>query len=167
MTEASAREVLANAYERAGYRDEALAFRAGDWTCHDHPAFTAMEQYRAAGVAEAVERAAEIASQWARFQYDEACEVMAHAIADDIRASAQEAGGVIARDQFIGWIADRFQQAHVPPLDRAGALRMATANLEYNEAETMPFGHPDYDWSQDGAVSLADYEIDTCWETAS
>lgn len=37
-----AREVLARAYEAAGYGDEATAFRAGMWTCHDHPALAAM-----------------------------------------------------------------------------------------------------------------------------
>ncbi len=44
MTDAMrrAREMLAAEYEAAGYRDEALAFRAGDWTCHDHPALIAL-----------------------------------------------------------------------------------------------------------------------------
>lgn len=37
-----AREMLAAEYEAAGYRDEAIAFRAGSWTCHDHPALIAL-----------------------------------------------------------------------------------------------------------------------------
>ncbi|BCA57666.1 hypothetical protein [Sphingomonas sp. HMP6] len=37
-----AQECLADAYDKAGYRDEAAAFRAGAWTCYDHPAIAAM-----------------------------------------------------------------------------------------------------------------------------
>lgn len=43
--EAWARETLAEEYDRAGYRDEAAAFRAGRWTCHDHPAIRAMLRF--------------------------------------------------------------------------------------------------------------------------
>lgn len=42
-----ARECLATAYEKSGHRDEAAAFRAGDWTCHDHPALVAMMRFEA------------------------------------------------------------------------------------------------------------------------
>jgi hypothetical protein len=44
--EARARETLADAYEKAGYPDEAAAFRAGKWTCHDHPAYLAILAFR-------------------------------------------------------------------------------------------------------------------------
>ena len=39
---ARAREVLADAYEHFGSPNIAAAFRAGEWTCHDHPAYLAM-----------------------------------------------------------------------------------------------------------------------------
>ena len=76
--EVLAREVLAEAYERAGYRDEAAAFRAGSWTCHDHPALAAMLAFSArenaddrapalvkAAVAEMRERDANVVRAWA------------------------------------------------------------------------------------------------------
>lgn len=53
----NAREALASAYDQAGYSDEAAAFSAGEWTCHDHPALVAMIRFEA----ETVERAAKIA----------------------------------------------------------------------------------------------------------
>jgi hypothetical protein len=56
-----ARECLATAYEQAGYRDEAAAFRAGDWTCHDHPALVAMVRFEAEIRADERERAAKVA----------------------------------------------------------------------------------------------------------
>lgn len=42
QVDALAREMLAIEYERAGSPDIAAAFRAGSWTCHDHPAYRAM-----------------------------------------------------------------------------------------------------------------------------
>lgn len=56
-----ARECLATAYEQAGYRDEAAAFRAGDWTCHDHPALVAIVRFEAEIRADERERAAKVA----------------------------------------------------------------------------------------------------------
>lgn len=56
-----ARECLATAYEQAGYRDEAAAFRAGEWTCHDHPALVAMVRFEAEIRADERERAAKVA----------------------------------------------------------------------------------------------------------
>lgn len=52
-----ARTMLADAYEQAGHPDEAAAFRAGDWTCHDHPALVAMKATRD----DALEQAAKVA----------------------------------------------------------------------------------------------------------
>lgn len=68
------------------------------------------------------------------------------------------------REQFIGWIAAHFQSRHTPPLGREEAMHMATACLECLEADGAYFGHPDYDWSEDGAVIIAQEEIDSCWE---
>ena len=70
-----------------------------------------------------------------------------------------------SREEFVGWIADRFQEKHVPPLARDKALSMAEQCLAYSEADA-PFGHPDYCWDRGGACDLADDEIETCWETA-
>lgn len=50
-----AREVLARAYEAAGYGDEATAFRAGMWTCHDHPALAAILAFADAELERAVD----------------------------------------------------------------------------------------------------------------
>lgn len=71
---------------------------------------------------------------------------------------------VAARDQFIGWIADRFQQRHSTPLPRDQALQEAAACLEGFEDMEKPFGHPDFDWSVDSAQDLADEEIHAGWE---
>lgn len=51
-----AREVLADAYEASGYGDEAAAFRAGMWTCHDHPALAAMLAFADAELGRAARR---------------------------------------------------------------------------------------------------------------
>lgn len=69
------------------------------------------------------------------------------------------------REQFIGWIADRFIEKHATPLERAEAMKMAAACLEFTEEEA-PFGHSDYSWCEDDAHALADEEIATCWESA-
>lgn len=53
--------MLADAYEQAGYVDEAAAFRAGDWTCHDHPALVAMIIFGQAERDDALEQAAKVA----------------------------------------------------------------------------------------------------------
>ena len=67
-----ARECLATAYEQAGYRDEAAAFRAGDWTCHDHPALVAMMRFEAEIRAGERERAAKVADAFAGYIGDQA-----------------------------------------------------------------------------------------------
>jgi hypothetical protein len=67
------------------------------------------------------------------------------------------------RDTFIGWIADHFQARHSPPLGREEAVAMGKTCLEYSE-EDAPFGHPDYAWDKDGAVQIAQDEIDSTWE---
>lgn len=67
-------ECLATAYEQAGYRDEAAAFRAGDWTCHDHPALVAMVRFEAEIRADATEvereRAVKVADQRVQLLHD-------------------------------------------------------------------------------------------------
>lgn len=68
--------------------------------------------------------------------------------------------------RFIGWIADRFQQRHVPPLSRDAALAMAVLCLDASEDQD-PFGHPDFAWDEDGAHAVADDEIESGWESAS
>lgn len=72
-----ARECLATAYEQSGHRDEAAAFRAGDWTCHDHPALVAMVRFEAEIRADEQSKAGE---QIARLQ-------------EEIRILKIEAGG--------------------------------------------------------------------------
>jgi hypothetical protein len=67
--------------------------------------------------------------------------------------------------RFIGWIADRFQERHTPPLPRDDALAMAVHTLEWVEEDT-PFGDPRFDWGQEGARAVADEEI-SYWETPS
>lgn len=71
------------------------------------------------------------------------------------------------RKQFVGWIADRFQQRHVTPLPREDALGMASACLEgFEEMEGMKFGDPAYSWGEDDAHAYADEEIHAGWESA-
>lgn len=70
----------------------------------------------------------------------------------------------VRRAQFIGWIADRFQRRHAPPLQRDEALQMAADTLEAFEDMEAPFGHPDYNWDEDGARDVADEEIAAGWE---
>lgn len=78
--EQEARELLAREYERAGYSDEAAAFRAGKWTCHDHPAYLAIIAAQDA----MIDRAAEVArqaetvgmSEWCA-GWDDACDNIA------------------------------------------------------------------------------------------
>lgn len=72
----------------------------------------------------------------------------------------------IAREQFIGWIADRFIAKHATPLDRSVAISMARGTLECVESNDAPFGHPDYGWAEEDARALADDEIESCWESA-
>lgn len=73
-----------------------------------------------------------------------------------------------AREQFIGWMADRFQERHATPLDRMAAEADAKSCLEsFEEMESVEFGHPDYDWGPDGASDLADEEIHAGWENVS
>lgn len=81
--------------------------------------------------------------------------------------SALSAGtGVAPRaGQFIGWIADRFIEKHATPLDRDRAIAMAVACLDFTE-DSAPFGHVDFAWTRDGAIEIADAEID-CWESAA
>lgn len=70
-----------------------------------------------------------------------------------------------ARAQFVGWIADRFQERHSTPLPRGVAERLADACLEsFEDIEAVKFGHPDHDWTADGAHALADEEIHAGWE---
>lgn len=72
------------------------------------------------------------------------------------------------REQFIGWIADRFQERHATPLDRATAESDAKSCLEgFEDMDQIEFGHPDYDWGSDGAHALADEEIHAGWESVS
>lgn len=71
------------------------------------------------------------------------------------------------RSQFVGWIADRFQERHYTPLPREEATTMAEACLEGFEEMEAPFGHSDFDWSEDCAHDLADEEIHAGWESAS
>lgn len=67
------------------------------------------------------------------------------------------------RVEFVGWIADHFQERHTPPLDREKALAMADETMAYQE-EDAPFGHPDYSWDRGGAKEIAQDEIDSTWE---
>jgi hypothetical protein len=71
------------------------------------------------------------------------------------------------REQFIGWIADRFIERHSTPVGRDQAMQLARANLEYNEGEDGAFGHPDFSWTEADAHALADEEVSSCWETAT
>lgn len=69
------------------------------------------------------------------------------------------------REQFVGWIADRFQERHCTPLARGEAVEMASSTLEgFEDMEGIKFGDPDFDWSADGASDLADEEIHAGWE---
>ncbi len=69
------------------------------------------------------------------------------------------------RAQFIGWIADRFQERHATPLPRDEAEQYAADCLEaVEDMDRVKFGHPDYDWGEDGAHALADEEIHAGWE---
>jgi len=68
------------------------------------------------------------------------------------------------RDEFRGWIADRFIARHVPTLDRDEALNMAEAALSDTEYETGDFGDPRYGWGEDDAHDIADEEIHNGWE---
>lgn len=70
--------------------------------------------------------------------------------------------------QFIGWIADRFQSRSAVPMPRDEALQYAADVLEsFEDMDPVPFGHPDYDWSEDGAHTIADEEIHCGWESVS
>lgn len=70
------------------------------------------------------------------------------------------------REQFTGWIADRFQERHVAPLDRTEAEQMGAECLEaFEDMEALKFGQDDYAWDQDLAHALADEEIHAGWET--
>ena len=69
------------------------------------------------------------------------------------------------RQQFIGWIADRFQERHATPLPRGEAEKYAADCLEsFVDLDKIEFGHPDYDWGEDGAHAIADEEIHAGWE---
>lgn len=70
------------------------------------------------------------------------------------------------RDEFIGFIADRFQGRHATPLPRDEAVDLAKSTLEAFEDMESPFGHPDFDWGEDGAHCIADEEIHAGWESA-
>jgi len=83
---------------------------------------------------------------------------------EGIRLGLEAAAGQ-KRYQFICWIADRFIEKHVTPLDQADALFMAAAALESSE-EDAKFGDPDYGWTEDDAHALADEEIIAGWESA-
>ena len=73
------------------------------------------------------------------------------------------------REQFIGWIADRFQERHAPPLPRAEAVADAAAALEgFEVMSETKFGDPDFEWGddEDGSHAIADEEIHAGWEAA-
>jgi hypothetical protein len=73
----------------------------------------------------------------------------------------------VERVSFIGWIADRFQERHVPPLGRGEAIKMADGCLEaFEDMDGSAFGNPQYDWSKDAAHAIADEEIHAGWESA-
>lgn len=65
---------------------------------------------------------------------------------------------------FIDAIADRFQEAHRPPLSRDRALLMALTTMREAERSLAPFNHPDFDWSLNGAQVLANEDIEE-WES--
>jgi len=74
----------------------------------------------------------------------------------------------VERVAFIGWIADRFQERHVPPLERDDAVEMAAGCLEaFEDMDGSAFGDPQYDWSEDAAHDMADEEIHAGWESAT
>lgn len=60
--------------------------------------------------------------------------------------------------RFINQIADRFQERHATALPRNLAIAMAVNTLEWVEREA-PFGDTRFDWSDAGAVAVADEEI--------
>jgi len=66
--EKRAREVLAREYERAHSPDIAAAFRAGSWTCFDHPAYLAMLTFVTEAVAAERERAAGLEAEIVRLR---------------------------------------------------------------------------------------------------
>jgi len=68
------------------------------------------------------------------------------------------------RDQFIGWIADRFQKRHATPLPREEAVEIGRNCLEAFEDIEVSFGTDGFDWGEDGAHCLADEEIHAGWE---
>ena len=71
----------------------------------------------------------------------------------------------VHRERFVGWIADRFQERHSTPLDRATALADAQICLEEYEAMgEVKFGDRRYSWGQGAARDIADDEIETGWE---
>jgi len=75
------------------------------------------------------------------------------------------AGGELRASQFIRWIAERFIEKHVPALSLDKAIAMAWATLEHAESDGgMVFGNLDYDWTREGAITLADEEIESTWE---
>lgn len=67
---------------------------------------------------------------------------------------------------FINAIADRFQEAHTTPLTRDKALLLALTTLADAEADLGPINHPDFDWSLDGALVIANENIEH-WEQPS
>lgn len=97
MTQASAREVLLHQLPvgsdwteiRAAIADGSIGLRSDPLSWVVSAALTAMEQYRAAGVAEERERAAKIAEE---AHYATGLDWTPRNIATAIRASAQEVG---------------------------------------------------------------------------
>lgn len=72
----------------------------------------------------------------------------------------------ISASAFIYAIANRFQEKHHGPLDRAKAIEEAVATLDALEDGSCRFGDPDFDWSAAGAQDVAD-EAMTYWETVA
>jgi hypothetical protein len=73
----------------------------------------------------------------------------------------------VERTQFVGWIADRFQQRHATPLAREEAESMAEACLAgFEDMDSIQFGDPSYSWGEDDAHDFADEEIYAGWESA-
>jgi len=56
---------------------------------------------------------------------------------------------------FIYAIAKVFHEHHHGPLDHAQAIAEAVGALEMIETTECPFGHPDFDWSEDAAHDVA------------
>lgn len=75
--------------------------------------------------------------------------------ADDFKA--------LTASGFIYAIAKVFHEHHHGPLDHAQAIAEAVGALEMIETTECPFGHPDFDWSEDAAHDVA-MEAKQDWE---